>query len=568
MGAPFDALVQPTDPYGDLPQSAQADRGLGGAVIPPGFNPSASPTLGSLLGGQDQTAAPPAPGTVGYKPPTASSPEPSRSSRSSGDPLQDVREKLARGEPVSPQDMMLVDAAQQRLNALSGGGGSSATSVTTGTSRQNVTPEMRALSAEGDQIVGRASANAEQLGAAREHGAFKESELLAQKAAMAQQEAAAMQKRQEEQTAHLERMQSDFDKASRDYVKQSQEIDPNRLLRGGKGVFAAIAMAFGASGAALARTPNFAQEIIDHKLTADLDAQKTALGAKRDSLTMAQQAFQHYRQIYQDDAAARAAVKATVYEGYAANIGSLAAKLQGVEGKQQALAQRDQLQLAANQQKQQAAALAAGTIQRSTTTQTSASGGASGTPVDAIKRFAEYANTAEALNKANASGGSGAPTEKDQSQYNEATKSAAPWLTVLRQADRLNTLAGKTNELERTTGFGEGGRAWDSAFKTFKGAYLQAITGAAFSPEQAADAKSLIEGHTYTSAQAQQKIKAAKDFILAQIQSHTGALHPQLQQQYRSRLRAGGVPDNLINEIGIGQTAPTGAEQGAALGLK
>lgn len=105
---------------------------------------------------------------------------------------------------------------------------------------------------------------------------------------------------QVERERKLKENETEYDKALEEYRRKT--INPGRLLDGGhrdvfgiKGfhvnnrVLAAISIAFGSVGAALARTPNYALQIVMDAIDDDIDAQKNDLLKDRDTLAQLRQ---------------------------------------------------------------------------------------------------------------------------------------------------------------------------------------------------------------------------------------------------------------------------------------
>lgn len=541
----------PPSPYGEVPGSNIAGQGVNGEPVPfpamPGTPPAYPPSGQRNL---DFEAQIPVGGDQGFAP------------RGNGESASKYfARKQAAGEQLTPADFMAVDAEQQALQATIGGGGASST--TTSTERQNDSPMLRELrDVRSRAVLGygdRMARTADQAGSY----ADQQSQMLATRANALQQETLAAQQRQETQTAELQRRQTEVDKASKDYVKAAGSIDPNRFMHGGRGVLAAIAIGIGASGAALGKTENFAQKIIDHAIDRDLSAQQMTASAKKEALTQTQQAFQNYRSIYQDDTAARAAVRADAREVFATQLEALGSKMKGTEQQTNLLNMRDNLLLDNNRLRQEQAERAAGRVQQSTTVQSLAPGAGTGGG-DIMERMAKYAANAKAYNELNKSG----PDNSDKELYNASAKAAAPWLAVFQESERLKKLAGKTNWAERKNPFDQEGGKFRNADIALQSSFLQAITGAAFSPEQKKQAEALVHEGAITSEQYQHKIQAMQSFLVNQIQSHTTAMHPQLQQQYFDRLRAGKVDPELVRAISNGTAPESPAEDGASMGAR
>jgi hypothetical protein len=540
--------LAPPSPYGEVPGSNIATQGTNGVPVPfpafPGSPPAYPPSGNQNL----DFEAPQVPVSGGAGP-----------RRADERPSEYLARKRAAGEPVTPEDMLAVDAEQQALMATLYGGGASST--TTSTERQNDSPLLRELRDVRSRAVQGYGDRMSQAGAQAAQYGDAQSQMLATRGDQLQQETVAAQERQQAQSAELLRRQTEVDKASKDYVKASQNIDPNRIMHGGRGVLAALAMAAGAYGATLGKTQNFAQQIIDHAIDRDLSAQQMALNGKKDALTQTQQAFQNYRSIYQDDAAARAAVRADAREMFATQLESLNIKMKGNEQQTNILNMRDQLLLDNNRLRQEQAERAAGRVQQSTTTQSGIPGAGTG---DVLERYTKAAAAAKGINEQV----KGGPDNSDKELYNASSKAAAPWLAVLQESERLKKLAGETNWAERKNPFDEKGGQFRNADIALQAAFLQAITGAAFSPEQKKQAEALVHEGAITSTQYQHKIQAMQSFLVNQIQSHMTPVHAQLQQQYFDRLRAGKVDPALINAISNGSAPQSPAEDGASMGAR
>lgn len=546
----------PIDQHGDLLPEQIANQGVNGAPVPfpsvPGDMPGYAPQEGGPVVGLTQP--PPSFASPGFEP------------RGQNElASQFVSRKIAAGQQLTPGDLMALDAEQQAMRG--GAGGGSVSSTTSTAVRQNDSEELRRLRAERDRIEANTGERMRQTGVAQEATGLANAQDLAVRADAVRQEAAAAQTRQEEQAAELQRRQGEIDKATADYLKRAQEIDPNRLLHGGKRAIAALAMAFGAAGAAQAHTQNFAQQIISDAVNRDIDAQKTALHARREGLSMAQQAFQNYRAIYQDDAAARAATHAFMNEALANDLGSRAAKLQGTEARANMLNARDQMLLQSNALKQQAAELAAGRVQTSTTTQV---GGGGGTPGDIISRLGQYADAAKKLNEQNAAGG---PDTQDKVLYNDVAKQAGDYASMIKVGAQVQNLLDKTNGaaggmFERSTGLTKDSKFLATARDQLKLAIINASSGKAFTEAERQQINDMLEKGAWTNESLKQKLEQVQSYMAGKIQSQIGTLHPAMQAQLATRMQAGGVPKNVLQSMFSGAAAQGTAQQGAALGLR
>jgi hypothetical protein len=91
-------------------------------------------------------------------------------------------------------------------------------------------------------------------------------------------------------------------------------VDPQRRYKGGAKIGAAIAMALGAYGAALARGPNTAMKIIQGEIDRDIKAQEAAIANQRGVATAAQAEVGMARQIFGDAQSQRLAAKNAALE--------------------------------------------------------------------------------------------------------------------------------------------------------------------------------------------------------------------------------------------------------------
>ncbi len=88
--------------------------------------------------------------------------------------------------------------------------------------------------------------------------------------------------RQQQMQAKADDMSAQYDQAKKDYSNAS--IDPDRYMKqsAGGGWLKALGMALGAAGAALAKTPNFAQQFVEKQIEYDIRAQEAAIRIKGD----------------------------------------------------------------------------------------------------------------------------------------------------------------------------------------------------------------------------------------------------------------------------------------------
>lgn len=126
-------------------------------------------------------------------------------------------------------------------------------------------------------------------------------------------------------------------------LKKAQEIDPERVFGDstGRKVMAAIGMALGAYGAALARTPNYAMEIIQNAIEQDIAAQREKFASKRDGARAmraeARAAKEEVRQTFADERSELDFQTARRWRQFARLVEQTAVKYQGADAKAKAL---------------------------------------------------------------------------------------------------------------------------------------------------------------------------------------------------------------------------------------
>jgi hypothetical protein len=141
---------------------------------------------------------------------------------------------------------------------------------------------------------------------------------------------------------------------SKEAEQAAADIDSARLMRGGGGVMWAIAAALGAFGATIARTPNYALEMMQSALDRDLEAQKEGARGKREAASFAKDTYEGFLREGQDAAQARANTEAVMSRAWAVKIAAQAKGLESAE--QQVAAERLGTQFMDNALAQQEAA--------------------------------------------------------------------------------------------------------------------------------------------------------------------------------------------------------------------
>lgn len=155
-----------------------------------------------------------------------------------------------------------------------------------------------------------------------------------------------------ERDRNAQEYESMIRKAQADLEQETKNLDPHRMVRGGRGLLLALFSGMGAFGASYNRTPNWAGQYIDDALDKDFQAQKDRVNIRSGQISKAMELYNMFRLRGMEDAAAKAAVHALVKDYYAGRIASLATTKQGMVERQasQSVASglREQAEIARN----------------------------------------------------------------------------------------------------------------------------------------------------------------------------------------------------------------------------
>ncbi len=121
---------------------------------------------------------------------------------------------------------------------------------------------------------------------------------------------------------------ADIQAAVQDY-SDNRKVNPNRYMEnlgtGGR-VLAAIASAFGAFGSAITHSPNYAQNMIDRAIDADIRSQEAEVAARGAKVNMLTNQYALFRSKGMDEDAARLAVRTLRLQQAQAKVEELIAK--------------------------------------------------------------------------------------------------------------------------------------------------------------------------------------------------------------------------------------------------
>jgi hypothetical protein len=362
------------------------------------------------------------------------------------DIIESIRRKFLSGEPLTAAENDIASRVPYAsgvpgTNGYGGSGsvklGSTSTSSTSG--MDTSTPQYKRYA----EAVGTARTAGEAAAASHEDLAHEQSAQAREEAAVAKEkstaladEAKATQALQDKNKEDMAKLDADVQSRRRTYVSEAAKLDPDRLLRsGGNRVMAAIGMALGSFGSALTRTPNDAMAILEHALDRDYQGQKDRLGAKKEDVSLADQAYDRARGSFKDQMAARLIAKGDMREVYASKIEAIAAEHKGTIVEKQGLETAQLMRAKTAEDNAQALAREQQTRnQSSTTSYATAAGGAGGAggtkPTSLLDQWAYEADKAKKVQEAY---GAKKLPEHDATRLNKVLEQASGLLGFIKQ---------------------------------------------------------------------------------------------------------------------------------------
>jgi len=273
--------------------------------------------------------------------------------------------------PMTTQDAQIagntpfVDPLKNSNGQLFAVGGVTQAKSTGGT---YLTPEAKKAAARAEAESGKAAASK-----------VAEGELIARDAEELSNQkidnAAKLQAKAAEDLAKLDAIKKRVDdtmlqqqKDTDEYLKAQKGLDPNRMMKGGRGVLAAIASGLGAYGAILGHSENFAMKIIENAIQRDYQAQKDVVDSKKYRSEATGRLVQSLRQSLSDEQSVQLGHNAAVKTAMAEQLEGMATKMKGTEAAANMLTTASQLKAAAAQTR--AELLGREQIHASTSTQT------------------------------------------------------------------------------------------------------------------------------------------------------------------------------------------------------
>jgi hypothetical protein len=404
------------------------------------------------------------------------------------------------------------------------------------------------------------------------------------------------QRAQEAQQVQLARMEKDMQSQQAQYEKAAKEIDPSRLISGPKSWIAALAMGLGAYGSALARTPNYAQQIINQALERDMDAQKIGLQAKKDKMSMTQQILVDMRSRFQSDIAAREATKGAMFGVFASQQEARAQALKGTEA--EARSKESALQLAAESQaatsrafqleskqvsennttgiaqtegRENSASHTVGTQSQqthgtTTSTQTGSSyspASAGVAPVDLVADLNQRTGALAGVAKV-----AGGPRKTDETKMGTAEEHIRGLIGLQASGRELMRLNAATNFLERKIPWTKLSTEQKVAYQNYKSDERLANTGKGINTAEIAEEYDKFLGSNLTSEGLNAAVRQDMVNGRFKIGSQIATLHPQLKKELVERMRSSGaLSDRDMDEILTLRSNEPEAVKGTRLGL-
>ena len=217
----------------------------------------------------------------------------------------------------------------------------------------NAVRALAATRADTQGLLTGAADTAAAAGDARAAAADEAAGVMAQRAAYVEQWAAEQAQanalRQEEGAKRRAAVEAKAVEAS----EAAQNLDANRLMKGGGGVMFSIAAALGAFGASLTKGPNFALQIMQDALDRDLETQREGVRGKKEDASFAREMYDGFRAEGQDELSAKMSTRAAMLDAFATKIDAVSAGARGRDEKAKGQQEATNFRLEANRLKEQ-----------------------------------------------------------------------------------------------------------------------------------------------------------------------------------------------------------------------
>lgn len=471
----------------------------------------------------------------------ASPPMATPSEQVSANPYQDAIAAHINAVPTSQQSA-LVQAVQDQQRAQALSAQSVSQSSGSQTSGMTVTPEMRKTQANLEAARNKEAADAETLGAMHAAKAEEMAVSAQDKATKLEAMAADQLKAQQAHAQDMERLAKEQATTAAQYEKEAKNLDPERLMTGGKRVAAAFAMAFGAYGATLGKTQNFAMQIVNDAMDRDYQGQKDRLAGTKEKLTLSQQAIQNSRAQFSDDAAARADYRGTMLMSLGAFSDAVEARHKGGIAKQEGLSMGDKLRAEGQAEKLKALQMEAPTRSQSSSTTVSKAAPTVKTTADLIKEATDRANMKIATDKAYGPKG---PTDQDNAYANKVREQISGLGQVVVEGRKLNEARAKESWMSPgdLLGISQDARDTDMIEGRVRNAKILAETGKASTEADLKRVDAGMYGGARTNAGKIDAFNKSNNLDVHKIHSELNQMHPQLKAEAIERIKAAFPPE-------------------------
>lgn len=401
---------------------------------------------------------------------------------------------------------------------------------------------------------GKAMIDAGRLAASNADQLANEQAVQAQKLeAQARADFDAIQSRQAKVDEAINAQQKDVDT----FLKSQKEVDPSRLMRGGRGIMAAIAAGIGGFGAGLTHTDNSAMQIINHAIDRDWQAQKDVVNANREKIEQSGKLVQQLRQSLGDDQSVKLAHGAAMRQAFADRMQGMALRFKGTEAEANSLGLAEQLQVDADRFRAELAARQTVTVGNSTSTNVVPM--AKTNPnMDALTAFEAQTEKEHNIAKNRFQ----APTEADNSQKVKALETATQAASILRPLQDLRTSLKNATLPGLDVGLGKQAELRNQAFNIAQEAFGRLQSGGAItSDEDKRFAKMFAGGPTaITSDMMDMLVRKYQTWMATKVRTELNTVHPAYKDQAWQQVKSGVGDDRLFNQLYTGKFEDAGDE--------
>lgn len=355
------------------------------------------------------------------------------------------------------------------------------------------------------------------------------------------------------QTAIQERVTGAMDQQQKDtdeYLRAVKDIDPNRMMKGGRGVMAAIAAGLGAFGAALTHTENSAMRIIEGAISRDYDAQKAAADSKRYKAESTGKLVQSLRQSLSDEQSVQLAHRSATMQAMALKLDGMATAAKGTEAAANYMTMSQQLQAGAAQA--HAELLARENVHATTSTQTQI------VPISeaqlATNALDAAVHQAESKKKiADAEGQS--PKSADEEKRVKSVDDAVASLRILKPLQEYRKSIKDAALAGTDMGLGNAAADREQMLLLANEAFARMQSGGAMTEDEVKNfRKEMVGGSTSVmSSTLDRLVKRYQNWVVGDVKSRVNSTHKALRDQTWEEVQSGIGDDDLYRQIRAGK---------------